>query len=158
MKAHQRTEGLNDEWLTPPSIIQALGPFDLDPCSPVSRPWPTATTHMTEKNDGLACTWWGYVWCNPPFNRYERPKWMARMADHGSGIMLIPAATETEAFDQHVWKRATSVCFLKGRPHFHFIDGTRSKANCGTAIALCGYGQHATKKLVQANPGKTIIL
>lgn len=24
----------NDEWLTPPEIVEALGPFDLDPCSP----------------------------------------------------------------------------------------------------------------------------
>ena len=25
----------NDEWLTPPHVLQALGPFDLDPCAPV---------------------------------------------------------------------------------------------------------------------------
>lgn len=156
MKSHQRTEGLNDEWLTPSHIIQALGPFDLDPCAPANPPWRTAETQYSEH--GLEKPWFGYVWCNPPFNRYERPKWMAKMAYHGNGIMLIPAATETEAFDQHVWKRATSVCFLKGRPHFHFIDGARSKANCGTAIALCGYGHRATQKLIQANLGKTIVL
>lgn len=28
-----------DEWLTPPQIIKALGGFDLDPCSPINRPW-----------------------------------------------------------------------------------------------------------------------
>lgn len=31
-----------DEWLTPPQLLKCLGPFDLDPCSPVDRPWPTA--------------------------------------------------------------------------------------------------------------------
>ena len=28
------------EWLTPPSIIAALGPFDLDPCAPARQPYP----------------------------------------------------------------------------------------------------------------------
>ena len=27
---HQRTRGRTDEWLTPPAIVRALGPFDLD--------------------------------------------------------------------------------------------------------------------------------
>lgn len=30
-------------WLTPPHIIEALGPFDLDPCCPPTMPWRTAT-------------------------------------------------------------------------------------------------------------------
>ena len=30
-----------DEWLTPPEIIKSLGEFDLDPCSPINRPWAT---------------------------------------------------------------------------------------------------------------------
>ena len=37
----------NDTWLTPPSIITSLGEFDLDPCSPINRPWPTAKEHYT---------------------------------------------------------------------------------------------------------------
>ena len=32
----------NGEWLTPPYVLDALGEFDLDPCSPVVRPWDTA--------------------------------------------------------------------------------------------------------------------
>lgn len=28
------------EWLTPPEIIAALGPFDLDPCAPIEQPYP----------------------------------------------------------------------------------------------------------------------
>lgn len=42
----------NDEWLTPPFIIKALGPFDLDPCSPVNRPWDTAMRHYTKEQGG----------------------------------------------------------------------------------------------------------
>jgi hypothetical protein len=42
----------NDTWLTPPTIIQSLGEFDLDPCSPINRPWNTAKNHYntTMKN------------------------------------------------------------------------------------------------------------
>jgi hypothetical protein len=39
--------GATDDWLTPPDIIAALGPFDLDPCSPETRPWDTAAKHYT---------------------------------------------------------------------------------------------------------------
>lgn len=62
-----------DEWLTPPAIIDALGPFDLDPASPIERPWPTAARHYTIEDDGLAQPWAGMVWCNPPYGRETLP-------------------------------------------------------------------------------------
>ena len=37
-----------EEWLTPPDLVQLLGPFDLDPCAPVRRPWDTAAKHYRE--------------------------------------------------------------------------------------------------------------
>ena len=37
----------HDEHLTPPWLIQSVGPFDLDPCAPIKRPWPTAKHHYT---------------------------------------------------------------------------------------------------------------
>jgi len=158
MKQHQRTEGRNDEWLTPPEILNALGAFDLDPCAPAVRPWPTAHEHIALPLDGLAAEWKGRVWLNPPFNRYARPKWMRKMAEHGNGVMLVPAATETEAFDAHVWRRAAAVCFVKTRPHFHFVGGLRAPANCGTAIALVAYGEENAAALRAANLGKTLSL
>jgi len=156
MKAHQKVEGLNDEWLTPSEILEPLGSFDLDPCSPIRRPWWTAKVCLDITDDGLMAEWQGRVWCNPPFNRYERPKWMKKMADHGNGIMLVPAATETKAFDDHVWKRADAVCFVKGRPHFHFVDGTRASFNCGTAIALVAYGVVNAAILESSGLGHTV--
>jgi len=140
VKAHQKTIGLNDEWLTPRWILEPLGEFDLDPASPENRPWPTAKAHISEKGDGLHAAWIGRVWLNPPFNRYQRPKWMKAMAEHGNGIMLIPAATETDSFTKWVWQRADAVCFVRTRPHFHFVDGARARANCGCSIVLVAYG------------------
>lgn len=80
------------------------------------------------------------------------------MAQHNNGIMLIPAATETKAFHDHVWSKASCVLFVKGRPHFHYIDGTRAKANCGTAIVLAGYGVNEIDILHKSNLGKLIVL
>lgn len=47
--------------------IRALGPFDLDPCSPVGRPWDTAAQHHTIHDNGLLKPWSGRVWLNPPY-------------------------------------------------------------------------------------------
>ncbi len=70
-----------DEWLTPPEIITSLGSFDLDPCSPIARPWPTAKTHFTIQDDGLSQKWDGRVWMNPPYGE-NTFVWMRRLADH----------------------------------------------------------------------------
>ena len=86
--AFERTETGKDEWLTPPEIIHALGCFDLDPCAPVVRPWPTATRHYTIEDNGLVQPWDGRIWCNPPYGT-ETGRWLARMAEHGNGIALI---------------------------------------------------------------------
>lgn len=138
LSAHQKNGG-HDEWLTPPSILQALGPFDLDPCAPVVRPWPTAATHYTVEDDGFTKTWVGRVWCNPPFGR-EAIGWMRRCAAHGNAIALIPARTETVMFYETVWGRASGVLFIRGRPHFHRVDGSRAPFNSGAPICLVAYG------------------
>jgi len=146
MGSHQSAAMLKDEWLTPPDIVRRLGAFDLDPCSPVSRPWDTAATHMTIHDDGLANEWHGRVWLNPPYGR-ETGKWLARLADHGNGIALIFARTETDMFFRHVWQRAHSILFIRGRLHFHHVDGTRAKANSGAPSCLIAYSDADTEVL-----------
>lgn len=141
LSGHQSPVMGKDEWLTPPEIISALGRFDLDPCSPVDRPWPTADVHYTIQDDGLSKLWTGRVWCNPPFGR-EAAKWLRRMAQHGNGVALIPARTETAMFFESVWGVAHSVLFLKGRPHFHHVNGERAPFNSGAPICLVAYGGH----------------
>lgn len=52
--SHHSARILEERWLTPPSILTALDPFDLDPCAaPEPRPWPTADRHITRSEDGL---------------------------------------------------------------------------------------------------------
>lgn len=139
LSGHQSAKMKNDEWLTPLSILKALGKFDLDPCSPVTRPWNTAAKHFTIDDDGLSKEWDGRVWLNPPFGR-ETVKWLRKMRDHGNGIALIPARTETAMFYECVWGHASGVLFIKGRPHFHYVDGCRASFNSGAPICLVAYG------------------
>jgi hypothetical protein len=143
---HRPYEGKTNEWLTPPEIIKALGPFDLDPCSPINRPWPTATTHYTIEDDGLTKPWNGRTWLNPPYGPHTG-KWLKRLADHGNGIALIFARTETEMFFEHAWKRASAMLFIKGRLHFHYPDGQRAAFNAGAPSVLLAYGQENAERL-----------
>lgn len=152
MSSHQSARMLNDEWLTPPEIVKACGTFDLDPCSPIVRPWDTATQHFTKEDDGLSQLWSGRVWCNPPFGR-EAIKWMRRMVQHGNGVALIPARTETIMFYETVWGAADAVLFIQGRPHFHYVDGRRAAANSGAPICLVAYGMQNVAALASSRLG-----
>ena len=72
-------------WLTPPEIIDALGPFDLDPCCPPTMPWRTAAQMVHWPNDGLKVCWTGKrVWCNPPYGRDAVP-FLRKMAENKTG-------------------------------------------------------------------------
>lgn len=139
LSAHERAPDAKEEWLTPPEIIRALGKFDLDPCAPVKRPWEMATEHFTWKDNGLRKRWWGRVWMNPPYGM-ETSKWMGRLCEHGDGIALIFARTETETWFRHIWGRAAGILFLRGRLSFYNVDGTRGNNSAGGPSALVAYG------------------
>lgn len=140
MGSHQAANMKKDEWLTPPHILSALGDFDLDPCAPIVRPWPTAKEHFTIEDNGLQIEWSGRVWCNPPYG-LEAAKWLSMLADHGDGIALIFARTETRMFFEQVWHRADAILFIEGRLYFHHVSGEVAKANAGAPSVLIAYGQ-----------------
>lgn len=146
---HQSARMKNDEWLTPPEIITSLGTFDLDPCAPKIRPWPTATKHYTIDDDGLLLPWTGRVWLNPPYGR-EAAKWLSRMVNHGNGIALIFARTETEMFVRYVWKEATAVLFIYGRLYFYYPNGNKAESNSGAPSVLVAYGTENARALISS--------
>lgn len=171
LSSHQSTVGKSQTWLTPPWILKPLGTFNTDPCAaPSPRHWDTAISHIEFPENGLESTWIGRVWLNPPFDRRYIGKWMSRMADHGNGIMLVPASMETKNFKQYVWDRATSILFLNKRPHFHVaIDttfqrpkgktifvkaGEAAPFNSGATICLVGYGEVNDTFLRASNLGQ----
>jgi hypothetical protein len=147
---HHNGWNTSDVWLTPPSVIDALGgpdSFDLDPATPPVQPWPTARARYTEADDGLAQPWFGRVWLNPPYSRPAFSRFMARMADHDQGVALIFARTETREFFGCVWERAAGLLFLRGRLRFLAPDGTVGHANSGAPSVLCAYGADEAERL-----------
>lgn len=143
-------------WLTPPAVIEALGPFDLDPCAAVGQPWATAARHYTIADDGLNKPWAGLVWCNPPFGS-GIDQWLDRLADHGNGLALVPARTEARWFDRGVWDKADAVLFVHGRLRFHHVDGTPARSTLGTPICLAAYGPEGVKRLRRGRVGGALV-
>ena len=141
----------NDEWLTPPFILRELGIFDLDPCSPHpnQRPWNTAKKHFHKEENGLFKKWFGRAWCNPPYGR-ETFKWLEKLYEHGNGIALIFARTETKGFHEQIWQKANSIFFFKGRLKFYHIDG--KQGNCANAPScLVRYNDENSQILKNSN-------
>ena|ERR1041385_2151782 len=152
--SHQTTIGKSQTWITPKWIIDALGPFDLDPCAADPRPWDCASTNYAwPSTDGLAQKWLGRVWLNPPFHRYEVGEWLKRMANHRSGIALVHARTEAQWFEW-IWAGARAILFLADRLHFHHQDGKRARANSGAPPCLAAFSEDDAIKLsVSEIPG-----
>ena len=115
-------------WLTPPHIIEKLGPFDLDPCCPDEMPWPTASDMVTKDRDGLSVDWSGKrVWLNPPYGRESYP-FLRRMARHsGGGIAFLFARTDTKAWQKYIFPAAYGILFISGRVNFYQKDGSIGK-------------------------------
>jgi hypothetical protein len=144
--SHQRTIGRSQVHITPFRIIQVLGPFDLDPCAADPRPWDCARINWT--SGSLEREWPKdlFIYLNPPFNQYVAGKFVACLAQHGHGILLLHARTETAWFEP-VWKSASSILFLADRLHFHLPDGSRQPANSGAPLILAAFGDEAAQRL-----------
>jgi len=130
----------------PPSLINALGKFDLDPCCPNNLPWKTAQSFYSLENgqDGLILPWEGRVWLNPPYSNWA--PFLEKLKLHGNGIALIFVRTETKGFFDHVWNDAHSILFLKRR--IKFVKADLSGGGSSTAPSvLIAYGENNGKAL-----------
>lgn len=150
--SHQRSIGKSQVHITPRFIIDALGPFDLDPCAADPRPWNCAKHNYTAADNGLVRSWDGSVYLNPPFDRREVGKWIAKLALHNDGIALLHARTETAWF-RPIWQYASAILFLGNRVTFCKPDGTPcttdkgEPANSGAPVVLCAFGPLAKLRL-----------
>ena len=156
--SHQSAKMLNDEWMTPPEIIEDLGPFDMDVCAPINRPWDTAKIHLTIDDNGLLHGWHGFVWCNPPYGKHTSD-WLSRCAIYNNCLVLIFARTETRMFFDYVWNHAESILFVEGRLYFYDVNGNKAMANSGAPSVIIAYGNEANKRLKESTiRGKLIQL
>jgi hypothetical protein len=135
----ERSENTKVEWLTPPSLVKKLGVFDLDPCSPINAPFLHAKNNFTTIDDGLTREWFGRVYLNPPYGR-GMELWLEKLKNHGDGIALIFARTETKCFFEHIWNDAHGVLFVKGRIRFYHVSGIQG-GTPGAPSVFIAYGK-----------------
>ncbi len=147
-----------DVWLTPPSLIEKLGSFDLDPCCPNNLPWKTANSFYSLENnqDGLHLPWSGRIWLNPPYSNWV--PFLEKLKFHNNGIALIFARTETNGFFDHIWDDADSILFIKKRVKFIKSDFHTSGSSTAPSV-LIAYGKNNTEALEKSQiEGKLIKL
>lgn len=151
MTIHEKPVSATVEWFTPPELFDALGlRFDLDPASPNPPvPWVPANRFMWAEGECLP--WDGRVWLNPPYGP-AAVRFVDRMIRHGDGVLLLPARTETRAF-QYAAMAADSVCFLRDRLHFIRSDGFQARSSFGSVLFAFGFDCH--QALTKAGLGWT---
>ena len=96
----------------------------------------------------------GRVWLNPPYGAEAR-LWLARLAEHGDGIALIPPRLGAKWFHEVVLDTFDSMLFHKGR--IAFLDpstGLPVKGNNADSVFVA-YGERNTAALAASGlPGK----
>jgi len=113
-----------DEWATPPEFVRplsnAVGGFDLDPCSGAETS-PIAENVFTKEDDGLAHPWYGHVWLNPPYSDTERwlRKAINQVAEDGvhSVIALVKGDSSTNWWQEYA-TAGNAIAFVDGRLQF----------------------------------------
>lgn len=144
-------------WLTPRHIIDALGPFDTDPCCPDGgMPWPTARRMITKSEDGLKQEWAGRVWLNPPYGREAFP-FLSRMASYtGGGIALVFVRTDARQWHEWILPVAHSILFVRGRLRFCNASGEPAQS-CPMPSALVAYSPADTLVLERSGIKGTLV-
>jgi hypothetical protein len=147
--SHQSYVGRSQVYATPRWILDALGPFDFDPCAMTPpRPWDCAKINITKTQDGLTWPWPAgkRPFVNPPFDQRVVGAFVAMLAAHGVGTLLTHARIETAWFTS-IWQKASGILFLSRRIHFHLPDGTRCPHNSGAPALLASFGAYDLKRL-----------
>lgn len=156
MGSHSRPNGgATVEWYTPPGVMKAIGlDYDLDPCAPPGGlPWIPARRFYSLPDDGLTLEWDGRVWLNPPYGPHTGA-WMRRLAQHGDGVALVFARTETSWWHD-VLPAAHAVCFIAGRLTFVSSERAGSSSNAGAPSALVAYGEECAQAIAASGLGMT---
>lgn len=127
-----------DEWYTPAEYIEAarrvMGGIDLDPASCESaQDVIGAGVYYTKEDNGLARSWFGRVWLNPPYSMPLIKDFVTTIIDEyesgrvSEAIVLTNNSSDTSWF--HMLLAMYPACFTRGRVQFwrpdHEAFGTR---------------------------------
>ena len=129
-RAGKNSQNNDDEWYTPPVIIEAcrgaMGGIDLDPAScEIAQRYVKAKRYFTAEDDGLSQPWSGRVFLNPPYSKKGgKQAFIAKLAaefDAGN----VTASTVVLSYDfsakwfEPLRGRYAALCLLHGRVQFY---------------------------------------
>lgn len=155
----------NNEYGTPPDLwrplSRAVDGFDLDPCSG-AEPESIAEERFTKDDDGLAQSWFGDVFVNPPWSTNgdgtAKHRWLAKARSEArrdavdSVTVIIPSDTSAQWFHEHVLA-APVVCFV-GPGRIAFLGADR---NPSFGLLIPVFGDDAAR-LVEPLSSKGAVL
>lgn len=140
--------------MTPPELFEHLNKymnFELDPCAEKDN---LGLHFYDKKMNGLSRPWKDMAcFVNPPYGS-EQKKWVEKALEEKRSmcVFLIPARVDTKLWQEIIFKKASKICFLKGR--IKFVDpDTNKKTNPSpfpSALVLFNASYFERKNFVRA--------
>jgi hypothetical protein len=156
MSAGRSIKSQSQHWGTPGKYTDAVreffgGVISLDPCSNRHSIVGARVEYSLPQRDGLKESWnYPTIFVNPPYGADRRKgttikHWLARCAaahgDHRSEVLaLIPVATNTAHWKEHVFGRATAVCFLYDTRLKFLVSGKDGGKGAPMSCAMVYWG------------------
>ena len=150
-------ESLSQSWCTPAKYVDAVreffrGVIELDPCSNRYSIVKARIEYLLPHVDGLAASWnYPTIYVNPPYGRDPRRgttirDWLRKCAEahaqHGAEVLaLVPVATNTRHWKQHVFGAATAVAFLYDTRLRFLVDGKDGGKGAPMSCAMTYWGR-----------------
>ena len=125
-----------DDWATPRPFFNRLDAefhFTLDAAA--SDENRLCHHYFTETEDGLLQSWYGVVFCNPPYSSVA--KWIEKAYRESllgaTVVLLIPSRTDTAAWHRFIFPHAAEIRFVRGRLKF---GGSANSAPFPSAVIV----------------------
>jgi hypothetical protein len=158
MTAGRKNRDTKQDWSTPENYVRSIravfgGRIDLDPCSNSFSVVRAGVEYCFPDQDGLKASWdFPTIYVNPPYgaDRERRTTirhWLAACAAahrrHGSEVLaLVPVATNTRHWKEHVFGAATGVAFLYDTRLKFLVNGVPSLKGAPMSCAMVYWGEH----------------
>jgi len=136
----------DQESYTPEIYIESarsvMGSIDLDPASSdKAQEIVKAKKYFTKLDNGLIQKWEGNIFLNPPYSHPEILQFIEKLLndlrDGQQAILLTNNNTDTNFFHK-ASKRASAVCFTKGRINFYKEDNSKTYPTNGQVFYYFG--------------------
>lgn len=139
-----------DEQYTPKWLFDRMGiVFDLDVAAPIGgAPHVPAHRYYTQEDDGLAQTWQGLVFMNPPYSRAK--PWVEKFIIHNNGIALLPWSKSQWSWN--LWELADGIAVVPKDVKFQVPSG--KVKSIFMQVGLFALGDQALEVLNNSKIGK----